>query len=83
MFINVAYTFDFTNNSLVEFKRADSSTLDSAEFITLGSYSAGLGFKFQNKYSVEFRYITLTKRSIQYSNSNFNSLSIIFGYTIF
>ena len=83
LFINTAYIFDFTLNNELEFTREDGSIIRSSSFSTLGSLSAGVGFKYLNKFSLELRNLTISNRAINYSNSEFNSFSIIFGYTFF
>ncbi|UJH68276.1 porin family protein [Allomuricauda sp. SCSIO 65647] len=81
LFINVGYTFDFTLDNFVEFRRADNSILDSFEFLTGENLAYGVGFKFKNRYSAEFRY--QSSRDIRFSGSAYESMSFILGYTVF
>lgn len=81
LFINTTYIFDFTLENEIEFTRNDGSIIRDSRFTTLGSLSAGIGYKYLDKLSLELRNLTISNRSINYSNSEFNSISIIFGYT--
>lgn len=83
LFINTAYVFDFTLNSEYEFTRADDTILRSGEFGTLGSLAGGIGYTYLNKISLEVRLTTVSNRPILFANSEFNSFSIILGYTLF
>lgn len=84
IFINASYILDFVLDSSVEFKRIDNSTFNSFEIDTNNNLAFGAGFKYNDRYSVELRY--LTSRDILSNddlNSNYNVLSIILGYSIF
>ncbi len=83
LFINTTYIFDFTLKNEFEFTRADETVLRSGEFTTLGSFSGGFGYKYLDKFSLELRLLTVSKRAINFSDSEFNSFSVIFGYTLF
>jgi len=87
IFINGSFVFDFTGDkSNINFGNAVSSTDPSTLKIRTGNNLAfGLGYKYNNKYSLEFRYSTDRDLfyNYQYWESNYNSLSVIFGYTLF
>ncbi|WP_156950099.1 porin family protein [Maribacter antarcticus] len=83
LFINMAYTMDFTIKTEFEFTRADETVLRSGDFRTFGSFSGGFGYKYLDKFSLEFRLLTLSHRTILFADSEFNSYSVIFGYTLF
>lgn len=83
LFINTTYIFDFTLNNEYEFTRADETVLRSGEFGTLGSLSGGIGYKYHDKFSLELRLLMISNRALLFSDSEFDSLSIIFGYTLF
>lgn len=64
---------DFEHNSNLEIK-------------PISNLAFGLGFNHNNKYSLEVRYGSgrdLLKNTYRFWESDYNSLSIIFGYTIF
>jgi len=85
IFTNIAYVFDLNLNSSIDFKRADDSNLRSLEIETQNNLAFGIGYKFNHKYSMEMRYQTSRKVLINYAswNSDYKTLSIIFGYSIF
>lgn len=83
VFLNLGYIFDFTLSTEFESNRADGSVLQSGEFGTFGSYFGGIGYKYGNKISLELRLLTLSHRTILFADSEFNSYSLIFGYTLF
>jgi len=80
IFINASYIIDFTSNSAIKF---DSGK--TLEIVTNNNIAFGIGYKKNNKYSLELRYQTSRNilRSHLYWHSNYNTLSIVFGYTIF
>lgn len=80
LFLNTAYIFDFTLDNEIEFKRNDGTLIREFRFKTNGSLSGGIGLNYLNKFSLELRNSTISNRAINYSDSHFNSISIIFGY---
>ena len=87
IFINGSYVFDFPVNSSIKFRRSDGSELNSLNINAMRNLALGAGYKYKNKYSVEFRFDTNRKVLGNYlnwnSNSNYKTVSIIFGYTVF
>ena len=82
LFINGLVIMDFNLNSKFDLKRQFESTLD----IKTGSNLAlGLGYNYNEKYSVELRYYTPRDLLRNYGpwDSEYNSLSLLFGYSIF
>ncbi len=84
-FINASFVFDFKLKSLVEFTREDGSVLDSLKSRTRNNMAFGLGYKIDDKYSIEFRYQTDREILDNYIawNSGYRTSSIILGYTLF
>lgn len=84
-FINAAVVFDRTYDSIVEFKRGDGSKLISLLVQPRANYALGFGFKQNDKFSVELRYLTDREILGGYLlwNSNYKQLSMILGYTLF
>jgi hypothetical protein len=77
IFANVSYILDFPiNSSLVKDFEISSSASNQA---------LGVGLKFMDKYAMEIRYHT--KRNIlngyQVWESDYNTTSVIFGYSLF
>ena len=75
IFINGSFIYDFVLNSKVR-------NLDASSSLNL---AMGVGYNYNQKYSVEFRYHTNRDILTDYNawNSDFKTISIIFGYTIF
>lgn len=80
IFINASYILDFASNSKITF--TSGSELEITNSTNLGF---GVGYKHNDKYSLELR--TQTSREVfnnfQYWFSNYNTLSIIIGYSFF
>lgn len=80
LFINGSLIIDLSSNSKIDFE--SSSDL---EFKTDNNLAFGLGYKYDKKYSLELRYQTgreILGNYISWS-SDYNTLSVIFGYSIF
>lgn len=90
LFINGLLVSDFSNNSNMIFERVIDSkkvAILDLDIKTRINPTAGLGagYKYNNKLSFELRYIfkrdLLTKH--KYLFSDYNSFSVMFGYTVF
>lgn len=75
IFINGSFIYDFVFNSKVRYLDASSSV----------NLAMGVGYNYNKKYSVEFRYHTNRNILTDYVawSSDYKTISIIFGYTIF
>lgn len=85
LFMNISYVFDFDQNSTIDFLRQDASMFSSLEIKSLANIAVGIGYKFEDKYSIEMRYNT-TRRVLAdylYWNSDYKSISMILGYSLF
>lgn len=85
IFVDLAYIFDLSSNSKFEFDRSDSSITNAVVLETEQNMAIGVGFKLQEKYSLELRYQAsreLIKQNAIWS-SDYETFSVIFGYTIF
>lgn len=83
IFLDVSYIFDLNKNSEINIDGGTNVNIDSKNNI-----SVGFGYKFIDKYSIDFKYQTERKTSGVSTNStlwfcNYNSVSISLGYTIF
>lgn len=80
IFINGLYIIDLNMNSKIDFENTTNLTIK-----TDGNLAFGIGYNYNQKYSLEMRYGS--GRAILggyiYWNSDYESLSIIFGYTLF
>ncbi|MDD4372698.1 MAG: autotransporter outer membrane beta-barrel domain-containing protein [Bacteroidales bacterium] len=85
LYANISYVIDFPSNSSIKFLRSDDTEISQEEISTGKSLALGIGYKYKETYSLEIRYYT--KREVmkdhQFWNSNYNSLSIILGFTLF
>lgn len=85
IFINASFITDFNSKSTIEFTRNDGSHLSSIDIGTKDNRAIGIGYKQNDKYSLEVRY--QTSREIIKENSpwtsDYKTLSIIFGYSLF
>ena len=80
LFANINYGRVLNLNSKIMLKDSEDLDISTRSYVTFG-----LGYKYQNKYSLELRY-TLNRQILTdyvYWSSQYNSLSVIFGYTIF
>lgn len=82
LFMNGSIYFDNSFNSGIYFKDTDVKALEINSGLFLGF---GLGYKFQDKYSFEMRY--LMNREILsdyvYNVTDYKTISFIIGYTLF
>lgn len=80
IFINGSFLFDFSRDSDINFDVRPDLEIESRYNLAFG-----LGYKYNDRYSLELRYLTdreVLWKDIAWS-SNYNTFSVIFGYTIF
>ncbi len=80
LFVNAAVTFDFPLNSSISFALSDD--LELANTI---NFTAGFGYKYKDKLSLETRIYTPRGLLGNYPawSGDYNNFSLIFGYTLF
>ncbi|CAM1367890.1 tRNA modification GTPase [Tenacibaculum soleae] len=80
MFVNGSFIFDFSNNSIVDY-----SIGTDLEIKTRNNFAFGIGYKYNDKYSLELRYQTSREVLSDYIawSSDYNTFSVIFGYSFF
>lgn len=85
LFLNASYIIDLPSKSTVEFTRNDGSSFNTLDIKSRNNSALGLGFKQNDKISVELRYQTTREILGNYVfwNSNYNTVSFIFGYSFF
>ncbi|MGK6341842.1 outer membrane beta-barrel protein [Chryseobacterium sp. DT-3] len=79
IFINLGYVVDIKmSSSFIQYQRA-------FDIKSGNNFVFGAGFKYNNKFSAEFRIGTSRNlfKSYRYLSSNYNTTSIILGYTLF
>jgi len=79
LFINAALIFDLSS-SIFEFDRLPDLKIKANNSLTLG-----FGYKYNDRYSLEFRYATSRDLLSVHSgwSADYSSTAIIFGYTLF
>jgi hypothetical protein len=84
-YINTSILFDLISKSSIIFTRADGRNLNTLEINSRLNLALGIGFKHNEKYSVELRYQTNREILSDYVNwsSNYKTVSFVVGYAIF
>lgn len=87
VFLNTSYIVDLKSESSIEYTRNDGSNIKTLEIYSGANLAFGIGYKHNDKYSLEARYQTNRELLGNY-NSNWSaeystSLSVIFGYSLF
>ena len=82
LFANVSYVIDIDFNSII---LLGSSAANNIDINPAGNIAMGMGYKFQNKFSVEARYQTKRNVLVNYIfwSSEYKTMSLIFGYSFF
>ncbi|MEE9364305.1 MAG: tRNA modification GTPase [Cellulophaga sp.] len=85
VFLNASFIFDFSSNSSFEITRDDGTNFSALEIATRKNFAIGIGYKQNDRYSLEIRYQTSRKILMAHSlwGSDYKTLSIIFGYSLF
>lgn len=85
LFANISYVFDISYNSSIKFFRNDNSMISELEVLSRRNLALGIGYKYKTRYSIEMRYNTNREILSDYLSwsSNYNSLNVMFGISIF
>ncbi len=80
LFANGSFVLDFASNSAVEYEFGTNLDIN-----TRTNVAFGVGYKHKDKYSVELRYQTAREllSSHLFWISDYNTVSVIFGYSLF
>lgn len=83
IFMNAAPVFDFSFNSSIQFTRSDGSVINSLEMQSRFNMAVGVGYKHNDRYGVEIRYLTNREVLGNYLswNSSYKTLSLVVGYS--
>ena len=84
-FINLSYITDFSSNSNIEFLRSDGAMIPPLKIKSGGNFGLGAGYQYNNNLNIELRYHTNREvlGGYQYWTSNYQSVNLILGYTLF
>lgn len=85
IFANASFIFDFSNNTTLDLFRNDGTVYNSLDIRTRNNLAFGVGYKHANRYSIEVRYHTNRELLGEYTfwNSDYKTLALIIGYSIF
>lgn len=85
IFANLSYITDISLNSSINFTREDGSNFDYADINSGNNLAFGIGYKYNNNYSLELRYQTSRDLLTKYPtlSSSYTTTSLILGYTLF
>lgn len=80
LFLNTSFIIDLTKNSIIDY---ESQT--DLDIKTTSNMALGFGYKYNDKYSLEFRYHTKRQLLSNYVSwqSTYKTVSVILGYTLF
>lgn len=80
IFVNGSYVIDMSYSPLVEFELLPNLTTKKTN-----NYEFGLGYKYNDKFSLEVSYQTDRNLLIDHAfwESNFKTMAVLFGYTLF
>jgi len=80
IFMNAAYVLDFNTNSKIDFKTQMDEEIRQSNYLALG-----IGYKYKDKYSLEYRYGANRDLFSDYAlwSSEYSKMSLILGVTIF
>ncbi len=85
IYADIFYVADFSYNSTIEYTRDDDSSLSIINIYSINNIATGLGYKFKDRYMVELRYHSARNVLSDYLfyDSRYNTISLIFGYSLF
>jgi hypothetical protein len=85
LFANISYVMDFANNSSIEFLRKDGSMLNELQIKSGRNLALGVGYKYKDRYGLEIRYASNREllNDYLYWDSNYRTVSVILGYSLF
>jgi hypothetical protein len=86
IFVDVSAILDFNiGPSDIKIMRSDGSTIFSLDIDSQVNAGLGIGYKYKNRYSLGMRYQTNREilNGYLYWDSDYNTFSVIFGYSVF
>ena len=84
LFVNAQYIFDYNLTNKFEFIDGMGRPANTLEGKSAQNFSYGIGYQYNNKYSVEFKYFTGRNILANYTfwSTNYQNISIIFSYNL-
>lgn len=84
IFVNASLIYDINSKSTIKMTRKDGTHKESLDIQSKTNYALGLGYRYNNRYSLEMRYQTARNLlgTINWG-SEYKTVSVIFGYTLF
>ena len=84
IFVNASLIYDINSKSTIEMTRKDGTHKESLDIQSKTNYALGLGYRYNSRYSIEMRYQTARNLlgTINWG-SEYKTVSVIFGYTLF
>ncbi len=84
VFIDASFVFNKSFNSSVDFTRENGIKLKPLEITPKYNIAGGVGYKYSNRYSIQFRFHTYRKVLAKYTfwKSDYRSVELIFGYSL-
>ncbi|WP_439130582.1 tRNA modification GTPase [Polaribacter sp.] len=76
-FINASFVININNNSIIDFEKRQDLDIETSNNLVFG-----IGYKNNDKYSLEFRY-HFPRGILREYTTSYNTVSVIFGYTLF
>lgn len=83
VFLNASYVFDLNSKHTIELTRNDGTNLESLEIGTKDNLAFGIGYKQNDKYSLEIRFQSNREILTDYVfwASDYKTISLVFGYS--
>jgi len=80
IYMNATYALDFNSNSKIDFETQNDLDIRQSHYLALG-----FGYKYKDKYSLEYRYGSNRDLFWNYSlwKSEYSNMSLIFGIKVF
>jgi hypothetical protein len=84
LFVNAQYIFDYNLTNKFEFIDGMGRPANTLEGKSAQNFGYGIGYQYNNKYSVEFKYFTGRNILGNYTfwSTNYQNISIIFSYNL-
>jgi hypothetical protein len=85
IFADITYIFDYSPNSIINLTRNDGSLINSLDVKARRNLGLGVGYKYNDRFSLGIKYYTNRDILSDYISwkSNYRTMSVIFGYTLF
>ncbi|HXS54823.1 MAG TPA: autotransporter outer membrane beta-barrel domain-containing protein [Hanamia sp.] len=84
IFVNLQYVIDLNVHSSIDFKRSDNATFNSIHVRSAPNLAMGVGYSYNDKYGVEFRFFNNRGITADYYYwlSKYQNMSLILSYNL-